>query len=397
MTRCTLRARLVTVALALELGGCFDPTGDDPSTTLGTDDTGADGGDDPTAAGDDDPSGSPTGADDDDDAGDDDPSGATEPGDDDDADPTGDPSDDGATDDGATDDGATDDGATDDDPTDDTGPAACDGTCVPDVPAGWDGPVVVHEGAGAPPSCPGEFPALVHDELHTGLQPGAASCDCDCGDVVGASCGAATLQEAGNLCIAVVLDPEEFVLAPLACVFVNQSPGEMNVIPPALSTAGASCTPQASESIPTPTWNGSVRSCGVPEGDACDGGTCAPTPGGEFDRTCIWIAGDASCPAGPYSESFQAYGDYADDRDCTACTCGSPTGVCDGEVVLTDVSCGGGALYVDSIAAGACWDVGNGYSHAQWFPEVDASCAPGGGNLQGDVEPTETVTYCCLP
>lgn len=395
MAHSTLRRpALAGATLVLLLGGCFDPTGDDPTTTdPGTDD-GSDDGVDATSPSGTDPSGSATDPSDDDDA---DPSG--DPSDDDDSDPSGDPSGDPTGEPTTTDaeTGTDDDPTGDDDPTTDSGPAACDGTCVPDVPNGWEGPVVVREGAGAPPSCPGEFPSVVHDELHTGLSGPAASCDCDCGDVVGASCGAATLQEEGNMCIVFLPDPEEFVLDPGACVFVNNGPGEMSVTPPPLTTAGASCAPQPSESIPPATWSGSVRSCAVAPGDACDGGTCAPTPAGEFDRVCIWIDGDASCPAGPYSESFQAFGDYDDDRDCSACTCGSPTGECDGEVVLTDVSCGGGGFFVDAIAAGACWDVGSGYSHAQWFPEVDAACAPAGGNAQGGVEPTAAVTFCCVP
>jgi hypothetical protein len=392
MTCSTSRRRAgagVTTLLVL-LGGCFDPTGDDPITTgLGSDDTGgSDEADDATTPGGSDPSGN-------------DPSGdpSTDPSDDD-SDPSGDPSGDPTGEPTSTtdvDSGTDDDATGDDDPTTDSGPAACDGTCVPDVPAGWEGPVVVREGAGAPPACPGEFPALVHDELHTGLQAGAASCDCECGDVVGATCGAATLQQAGNMCIVFLPDPQEWVLNPSSCAFVNIGPDEYSVIAPPLGTGGASCSPQTTENIPTPTWSDSVRSCAVPAGDACDGGTCAPSPTGEFDALCIWIEGDAACPAGAYSEVRHAYGDYSDDRDCTACSCGTPTGECAGEVVFTDVSCGGDAFYVDSIGADACSTLGDGATHAQWFPEVDADCTPGGGNLQGDVEPTEAVTYCCLP
>jgi hypothetical protein len=256
---------------------------------------------------------------------------------------------------------------------------------------------VVYEGTAAPPACPGEFPALVHDELHTGLQASAAVCDCECGDVVGASCGAATLEESGNFCVAVVLDPVQHVLNPGSCSFVNIPANEWSVIAPTLQTGGASCSPQATEDIPEAEWDSSVRSCAVPAGDACDGGTCAPTPSGDFADVCVWIDGEASCPAGPYSEARPAHGSFADDRDCSACGCGTPSGTCGGEVVLTDQSCGGGSIFVDSIPAGACVSLGDGATHAQWLPEVDADCAPSGGVPQGGAEPTETVTFCCIP
>jgi hypothetical protein len=141
---------------------------------------------------------------------------------------------------------------------------------------------VLHEGAGDPPNCPGEFPSLVHDELHAGLQPGVATCDCECGDVVGASCGAATLAEANNMCNGPAIGGQEWLLNPLTCHPVSLDEDEYLVDPPALTTAGASCSPQATEVIPTPTWSASVRSCAVPDGEACDGGTCGATPPADF-------------------------------------------------------------------------------------------------------------------
>jgi hypothetical protein len=112
---------------------------------------------------------------------------------------------------------------------------------------------------------------------------------------------------------------------------------------------------------------------------------------------CIWFEGEVGCPAGPYSVQHHAYGDVTDDRSCTACSCGTPVGECGGEVVLMNVSCDDGSVLVDAIAAGNCWSLGGSAVRAQWVPEIDAECSAAGGNLQGDAEPTDAVTFCCMP
>lgn len=361
------RPCMSVVSLVVGLAGCFDPSDTDPPQVSGSATSADDGGTEPPS--DTSASGDPTQG------------------------TTGDPTSD--TDDGATTDaGDTDSAASDDTSTGSAG--GCDGVCIPEAPVGWQGPVVVHEGADAPPPCPGDFPALVHDELYTGLDAGDATCDCDCGDVVGASCGAATLEQAGNLCNGNVFDPNQWSLAPLACVAVNATAGNYFAIEPALHTAGASCSPMTTEQIPPPTWSASIRSCAMPASDTCEDGTCAPTLATEFDAVCIWIDGEASCPQGPYAAPRTAHADFVDDRDCSACSCADPQGVCAGEIVFTDGMCGGGAILVDAIPADSCGSLGDSAGYARWVPEIDADCAPSGGALQGGVEPTGTVTFCCL-
>lgn len=271
---------------------------------------------------------------------------------------------------------------------------ACDGQCAPEVPQGWQGPVVVYDGADAAPPCPGEYPQVVHADQRAGLDEGAAVCDCDCDGVVGASCGAATLREEGNLCLAFVMDPDTYVLQPGACTLVNAPANDYSLTPPALQTAGASCAPQATEAIDEPTWDRHVRSCGTAAGDACDGGTCFPGVPAEHSM-CIWVEGEAACPAGPWSQTLVSYADAIDGRDCTACTCGAPTGSCGGDAYLTNNGCAGNAVLVDIMPANGCGDVGSA-THGMWVPEVDASCAPSGGTLTGEVAVGGAVTYCCL-
>jgi hypothetical protein len=252
---------------------------------------------------------------------------------------------------------------------------------------------VINDGNDASP-CPAEFPSEVHADQHTDLDEGSPSCTCECGDVVGASCGSATLREEGNFCAVFIPDPDTWPLSPGSCTFVSAPAGDYSVNAPSLQTGGASSSPQASESIPTPTFARDIRSCGTAAGDACDDGTCLPETPAEHSL-CIFTTGETACPAGPWSTSVVTWSDVEDDRDCSSCTCGSPSGTCGGSVVLTNTGCGGGSVFIDEIPAGGCGDV-SAFSHATWTPEVDASCAPSGGALQGDVTPTGAITYCCL-
>lgn len=277
---------------------------------------------------------------------------------------------------------------------DDGGVPACEGQCAPEVPQGWQGPVVVYDGADAAPPCPGEYPQVVHADQRAGLEEGAAVCECECGGVVGASCGAATLREEGNLCLAFVMNPDTYVLQPGACTAINAPANDYSLTPPALQTAGSSCAPQATEAIDAPSWDRHVRSCGTAAGDACDGGTCFPGVPADHSM-CIWVEGEAACPAGPWTQVLVTYAEAIDGRDCTACTCGAPTGSCGGDAYLTNNGCAGNAVLVDVMPAGGCGDVGSA-THGMWVPEVDASCAPSGGALSGEIAVEGAVTYCCL-
>lgn len=269
------------------------------------------------------------------------------------------------------------------------GGPVCAGQCAPDVPGGWQGPVVINEGDDADP-CPADFPQLVHGDQHAELSPGNASCGCSCGDAVGVSCGAVTLQQSNAMCTA--SQGLADVLQPNVCTFVSNAAGTYSISTANLQVGGASCDPAATESITPPSWGRDVRSCSAAVEQGCDDGGCLPsTP--DDHRMCIWAAGEAACPPGPWSQQVITYGDVDDDRDCTACSCGTPSGTCGGYVELNNQGCG--VIYVSDASPGTC-GVQLAASHATYYPEADASCTPSGGALVGGVAPTDAITYCCM-
>jgi len=134
--------------------------------------------------------------------------------------------------------------------------------------------------------------------------------------------------------------------------------------------------------------------------EACgDGGDCAPKPPADFDNAiCIVRDGEHSCPAGQYSEQFVRYTSYNDNRTCSGCSCGAPSGTCGGAVRLKHSaslsSCSGGTTDRVLLSESSC-----GYApsaeQATYTPDPVASCAAGSSQLSGSVAPSGAVTYCC--
>ena len=380
-------SRCAAFCLLLPLAGCFDPGTAEDTDEPATGSTSGSGGPEDgsssspsTSGGDSDPSGVDSDPSDDDSG----PSGVDTDG------TTGDP------------DGNTS-GTTDSDPTtgsdgeSSSGDASCDAgaTCVADVPGGWQGPVLLYDDAGEPPVCPGAAPQVVHD-LGAGLVADNATCTCECGDPTGLSCGPATLTARGDNCFSILFDPPNWQLADGSCVPIFAAHEAFNLSNPTLQGAG-SCAEIIDEDVPPAAFDRNVRGCeAVAEAGECDG-VCAPETDGDYDQICIYFEGDVACPGDVYTERTVAHEGIADDRGCSECTCGDPTGTCEGQAFLTDFDCGAGAVFLGNVNAGGCGVASGPPSHAQYSAEIDAECAPSGGDPEGEATPTDTVTFCCLP
>ena len=273
----------------------------------------------------------------------------------------------------------------------------CAGNCAPEVPAGFSGPVLVYAGEGEASACPATAPAVAAD-LYADLQAPAAQCSCECGDAENVSCGAATLREHGNTCLQPIVNPDTWTLNPGACVPYASSSTALNVFAPTLQTAGGSCDPSFSQTIPETGWAQTVRLCdALVTDDACDAdASCSSAPTDDFDRVCVYVEGEASCPEEGWTQRQVVHAEVVDDRGCSECSCGAPSGTCGGTVSLTQNSCGGGAVLVGSVNAGSCSaGLSTNGNRAQYVPEPQASCSPSGGAPTGTATPTGPVTLCC--
>lgn len=96
-----------------------------------------------------------------------------------------------------------------------------------------------------------------------------------------------------------------------------------------------SCTPDPSVQ-PTPAgFDTRTIACGTFEAiaEGCGDGLCVPQPAAPYDSdVCIWAEGDLECPAG-FDDRTVYHSDFTDTRSCSACSCGGPSGSCEGQSI----------------------------------------------------------------
>lgn len=284
-------------------------------------------------------------------------------------------------------------------------PAVCPEThaCVPDLlPVGWAGPVVYGlSDVGAEPNCPEDYPMVQGVAPKTDLMAAPAVCGCECGSASGMSCAIPVLEDhgsAGNCS-----SPEDtFNLGGGCNDITNQGPQTRWGLD-APGVTGGSCAPQPSTTLPEVSFATSATVCGgaVAGPAGCEEDeSCVARPAGEFsDFICIYRAGEHTCPAeGPFEDRLTFHESFDDGRECSTCSCGSPTGSCTGSVALhSSASCdaaGAGTVSTDGCIVGVA---GVTVSAARWTQTgITASCTPSVTSPEGEAVPSEAVTFCCF-
>ncbi|MEJ7732288.1 MAG: hypothetical protein WKG00_24160 [Polyangiaceae bacterium] len=295
--------------------------------------------------------------------------------------------------------------------TDDNGDGAvdCEDTicaqhqCIPEAPAGWDGPFAVAVGAMADVACPGGWPApkpVAHMELQV---PAPACTDCTCTVATPISCGLTPLvfyvDESCSLTGAA-----ENVVAGSCVGSAHATALSVSVGPPA--TVAGTCAFDGGDRV-VATWAQHVTTCAGGLGAGCAAGSvCAPPIAMPFGTgACISGEGNMPCPDA-YPVPTTAFRDVADTRTCTACTCGQllpgPSGGgCAATVALyADLGCTGGFV---PTGVNGCTQVSDGVESLEVIDLQVPATPPGGcsglasgGDPEGQVEPSEPLTICCL-
>jgi hypothetical protein len=177
--------------------------------------------------------------------------------------------------------------------------------------------------------------------------------------------------------------------------------------------AGGSCAPAGGDADVDPaTWGFAGKACGgAAEGAGCaGGGSCVAKPGVGFEAdVCIARAGDYACPA-PFLARSVYYdpAQTADDRGCTDCSCGAPSGgTCSVTVqVFKDYQVGQCnnqiGVFTSDDTTGGCVNLANnpivGNVKMVVGSQTPGSCsvAPSGGQPQGAATEGGATTFCCL-
>lgn len=155
------------------------------------------------------------------------------------------------------------------------------------------------------------------------------------------------------------------------------------------------------------TWTNAAFGCaGDTNHGTCSNSSdiCVPTPAPDFS-VCVTRQGDESifkCPSG-YPDRSVYYLDGDDNRGCSACKCGPPTGgACSSSLVsfYADDTC---SLHVGSVTASSSGPVcvsipaGSplGSKQASAPVYIPGTCQASGGEPTGSVQLRYPVTVCC--
>jgi hypothetical protein len=242
--------------------------------------------------------------------------------------------------------------------------------------------------------------------LFGALDEGGASCDCDCSEPSNMNCPSTVdiRRKAANqppyTCAFPTVAAPYLSVASGSCTPTLLDGYSYGVF--ARDFTSGSCTPQPTTDIEPARWTRRIIACETNDREpaGCDSGEhCVPELVTPLETWCVYRAGIHDCPTGAYSQQTIYYEDFDDGRSCSACTCGTPTGSCEGYVdFMTGTGCG--TARVERVELGACFELNNGPAGVKATPGpviAAGECPRSGGELQGSVTLQGGVTVCCMP
>jgi hypothetical protein len=231
----------------------------------------------------------------------------------------------------------------------------------------------------------------VLQDLNAGLSADPAECECSCGDPSDEMLCSAQLRENSSSCINFKMNPNTWDLNAGQCKNISTGDTAFRAVAGDFEANGATCKPTSNENVPDVAWTTHALGCGINNPDECSvDGTCVPDTGAPL---CIYVGGDTDCPDGPYETQIVYYGDVTDDRACSECSCGEPTGTCEGAIQLSTGGCNG--FLQGSVNIGGCGTAGQAPTQAGYAADIVAECAAAGGQPTGDATASGAVTFCC--
>jgi hypothetical protein len=248
--------------------------------------------------------------------------------------------------------------------------------------------------------------------LFGGLDEGAASCGCTCGAPDSMTC-AQTVElfysQSNTLCLPFVGGPNHTFT--VGDCYEVQDRGTYLV--DSLSFSSGDCTPQPTQNLPEAQFTQQMVGCETNEATlvgCTEGAVCVPDLVSPLQSWCVYSEGDQTCPDGPYTERTVYYESLSDSRSCSACTCGDPSGQCEGggvnffhDGILSGCNADPATMLVLVGVAeyGSCVDIltetGGPIGVSASEPTPVGSCTPSSVALQGSVTPSGAVTVCCVP
>jgi hypothetical protein len=286
-------------------------------------------------------------------------------------------------------------------------PCCVDWSCVDPTFSSWTGPVALYVGPDQGLACPTAWPDVEMDGGNGAIiAPNATCTSCGCGSASGVGCTAAVTFYPAGACGGTSYG----TTVSGACQAVPSAALLHTSARAAAETATGGTCP-ASGGVPTTqpaTYVTRSLLCGgVVAGGGCatSGEVCLPpAPTGFNEGLCIYRNGNRSCGSyAPFTEERSIHDGIRDTRDCSTCSCATPTGA----------SCSGGTtrVYSPSTATtcsgtsqllthdGGCATLTANPGRMDYAPGTAAggnctasTVSPTGGASEGDL-----YTVCCIP
>lgn len=269
------------------------------------------------------------------------------------------------------------------------------------VPAGWAGPLILYDGAGAAPACPAGYPTNLLSGI-TSVSAPASQCsacacsapiiDCTAGPIDGYLDNTCTV--AGGSTFAAPMDG--------VCTAANVTTSTAFIAAAPMVNLGG-CQPVGGSPMNQPFTFNNALGCGEGKGSSCGsgGGVClAPPPAPFVGRLCIAQAADTPCPD-PFTQRHDLadINGVNDTRGCSPCSCGGLSQASCSVVysLYAKVNCG--MKMADVTANGQCTSVNAlGAQSLKASIITNGLCSPpSGGMPTGGVSAGTVISVCCLP
>ncbi len=186
----------------------------------------------------------------------------------------------------------------------------------------------------------------------------------------------------------------------------------LTIDPIAMTENGCAVGPPIAAKVVSLHWDTYARACDVHwPGGPTERSICLPPelPPPGF-ALCIFHEDEMDCPTEPgnvFTEQHLFYKGVEDNRQCSACTCGAPTGsACTAALSIykgNDLTCSGPTVVQGltiSSAGPTCLDVqlpgqALGSKSAGPTTYLPGTCPAMGGDGSGSATPTKPATFCC--
>ena len=281
-------------------------------------------------------------------------------------------------------------------------PECGEGVCVPAVPSGWSGPILLFQG---PPSLAPECTGYLNETAFEGgtvpLQERLRCSSCTCRETSGAECSALVTTYSDASCTTQTSEANVTAMCRMASpqsLYFKAEKVEIRAT--CVPSGGTLSAPQP------PTWEWDARGCGPsePQSAGChEGAICMPQRTGEFEDThCVYREGNQTCPVNyPAKRTYLTR--MVDERQCPSCSCEPRDGCPNTLAAYDNQSCttDGPALgYFHSLDEdpGTCRELSPNFTPVAMLLHEQfelAHCVGVPVELPGVIHGEDPVTVCC--